>query len=222
MMLNLLTLFSFFGVSYLSCTVWYPTFLHLASQYTRLMSKPNRSFFTKVWISCFSWTFLFPCALLTNDRIHPTVWLLGFMYLKNVAYHTESLTFGVISLLYVLLLFEHLAFAFICHSFSSVNDFFNDIFGSDLIFYCLGNMWKAPAKKLGVAAGAVGYEVAITAISEQAGTAVANDIKVQFPNLTVQEYSQVRTDAANKFYTRWSVGGNFGRAVGSFFEGWNK
>jgi hypothetical protein len=197
--------------------IWYPAFLHLVFSYNLLIQK-SQNIIKVLWISLFFWFFLAPCALLTNDRLHPSLWLLIFLFIKNLAHYTESFAIELIGLLYVYLLFEHLFFAFVCYSSETVRNFFTNIFGAELLFFCLGNMWRAPATKLGVAAGAVGYDVVVSALSEKAGTLAANESLTQFPNQTLQDYTRERNQIADKYYNRYSVCGNFGTFISKIFK----
>jgi len=79
-------------------------------------------------------------------------------------------------------------------------------------------MWKAPAKKLAVAAGTVGYEVGVSVLSEKVGAAVADETLTQFPNQTLQEYTYTRNQAADKYYNRFSICGSFGAAMKKNFN----
>ena len=139
------------------------------------------------------------------------------MFLKNAVYYTESISLFIVFLLCFSLLVEHLVFAVICHFSQAFKNFFNNIFGSDLIFYCLGNMWQAPAKKLaGVAAVGV-YEAGVTVASEIAGSEVADKTLSNYPNQSLQEYNQTRNQAADKFYNRFSISGNFSTMMRKLF-----
>ena len=164
------------------------------------------------------WCFLAPCALLTNDRLHPSLWLLIFLFIKNLAHLTWSFAIELIGILFISLLFEHLFFAFVCYSSKAINKFFTNIFGAELLFFCLGNMWRAPATKLGVATGAVVYDVGVSVLSEKAGTLAANESLTQFPNQSLQDYQRERNLAADKYYTRYSVCGNFGSFMSKIFK----
>ena len=196
--------------------IWKPTFNHLIFNYNLLMKKSHNNI-KILWFSIFYWFFLAPCAMLTNDRLHPLVWFLNFMFIKNVAYHAESFALDLLVLLHITLLFEHLLFVFVWYSSKTVRNFFINIFGTRLIFFCLGNMWKGPAKKLAVFAGAGGYDVTISVLSEQAATTVADQSLTQFPDQTLQDYTHTRNQVADKYYNRYSVCGNFSTFMSNFF-----
>ena len=129
------------------------------------------------------------------------------MFFKSAAYHTESVAVCIFFIFYVSLLFEHLIFALVWYSSKSVRDFFINVFGLDLIFYCLGNPWEAPARKVRLATFAFGYEVGVNIASEKFGNVAADQSMVKFPDQTLKDYMHTWNEASDKFYKRWSMSG---------------
>ena len=198
-LLRLSPLFLFFSLTYI---VWFPIFLQLVSEYTRLLSKPDNTFLKKVWISYFFWFFLSPCALLIDDRFYPFFWLLSFMFFKSAVYHSESVAVCIFFIFYVSLLFEHLILALVWYSSKFVRDFLINVFGLDLILYCLGNPWEAPAKKVTIAVA----------------TLSSHDSKNEFPNQTLQEYIHTWNQASDKFYNKWFINSTLGSVMSKIFS----
>ena len=194
---------------YLVFCIWKPTLIELVSKY-KLLIKNYNSILEIYSISVFYWLFLVPCALFTNDRLHPVAWLVHCMFLKNIAFHAESFILDLFVLLNFSLVFEHLLFAFVFYWSENAKNFFTQIFGAELLFFCLGNMWKSAAKKLGSATAGLAYEIGVSVAAEQAGTKIANDSLAHFPGQSLDQYSNTRNQAADKFYNRFSIAGNFG------------
>ena len=100
----------------------------------------------------------------------------------------------------------------------TIKNFFTSIFGTELIFFCLGNMWKSPMKKLAVSAGALGYDVGVTVISEKVGDAVAKERLEVYSDLTNDEYTKTRNQAADRYYSRYSIFSNSGTFMLKIFS----
>lgn len=218
-MINLVYIGVFSTLCYVSYTVWFPTVCQCIVHYEVLMAKLKKSsIFTKIWASTFYFIFLVPCALFTNDRLHHFFWLFGFLVLKNAAYHTESFAVCIFTLFYVMLLFEHLLFAWIYHSSQFVKSYFTSLFGYELLFYCLGNMWKAPAKKIGTAAVMVCYEAGVDMYADTKGTEYAKSTLQDFPNQTLQEHIATKNQQTALIKNYWSIAGNFGTLMTKIFK----
>ena len=129
--------------------------------------------------------------MFTHERFHPLLWLFNLILIKNVGYHVESLCIELLAILFVSLVFEHLAFAVILEHSKRAREFFITNFSFEILHFCLGNITKSPLRKLGVAAGALGYDVTISVLSEKAGTAVADQSLTQFPDQTLQDYTHI-------------------------------
>lgn len=218
----MLTLFLIVSLlSFVGYYVWYPAIVHLLNSYSGLILTTN-GFFRRCWITVFFWSFLAPCALFTNNRLHPTVWVFLLLLLKNFAYNAQSLIADLMVIFFISLLFEHLLFAFLLHSVDAIKAFFIDIFGSELLFFCLGNMWKDPAKKVTLAGGLIAWDMFASHMAEEKGTIEADKNLSRFPGSTSSEqWFAIKTEVADKWYSRYGVNGQIGTIVktaAKFFE----
>jgi hypothetical protein len=119
---------------------WVSTIQRLVSEYNKLrVVWAKKPFLYKLVSSIFYWSFLGPCAVFTNDRTSVAHWLFLALFLKNIAILTESVFLTVVFFLFVSLLFEHLLFAFCYHKMPVFRRFFNNLYGSQLLLYCLGD-----------------------------------------------------------------------------------
>ena len=156
--------------------IWKPTLIELVSKY-KLLIKNFSSILEIYSISVFYWLFLVPCALFTNDRLHPVAWLVH-LFLKNIAFHAESFILDLFVLLHFSLVFEHLLFAFVFYSSENAKFFFTQ---SGITFFLLREYVKISCKKL-EELRSYAVMVGVSVAAEQAGTKIANDSLAHFPN----------------------------------------
>ena len=214
----MMTLFNLFVVLimffFLPILSWFSTAQTLVFEYNKLrVVWSEKSFLYKLATSIFYWSFLGPCAVFTNDRTSVAHWLFLALFLKNIAILIESIALTVVFFLFVSLLFEHLFFALCYHNVPVFNRFFNNLYGSELLHYCLGNMWKAPTKKIAGAAGLLVYEVGVSVGSDIMGNYQADNKKLAYPNMSLQEHNRVSEEVSAKYFNRFSLSGNFGHLL---------